>query len=314
MIIPSPENYRPSPIFRNGHLHTIYVSRSRKVVGPQYVRERIDTPDNDFMDLDWARAGHSRIIILTHGLEGSSDRPYIRGMSNVLNANGWDAVAVNFRSCSGEPNLQPYSYHSGSSNDLKLVIEHVQKSYAQIAGIGYSLGGNVLLKYLGEQGADSKLLGGVAFSVPCDLKGSAQQLTRWDNRLYMWNFMRLLKAKVEEKATRFPGIVDASEFDSIKTFEEFDNRYTAPLNGFKNAEDYWAQCHSKRVLPHIKVPTLLVNAKDDPFLSDSCYPQKEAQENPHFTLEIPKYGGHVAFQQKGMYWSEQRAINFLSQF
>lgn len=290
------------------------MSKWRSVPQPNYVRERLETPDQDFIDLDWARAGHSRVVILTHGLEGSSDRPYIKGMANVLNANGWDAVAVNFRSCSGEPNRQPYSYHSGSSNDLTRVIEHVQKSYSQMVGIGYSLGGNVLLKYLGEQGRDAALLGGVAFSVPCDLKGSALQLTRWDNKLYMWNFLRLLKVKTEEKAVRFPGIVDASDFDSIASFEEFDNRYTAPLNGFKNAEDYWAQCSSKKVLAHIKVPTLIVNAQDDPFLSESCYPKEEAKGNPHLTLEIPRYGGHVAFQQKGMYWSEQRALTFLNQF
>jgi len=283
------------------------------VVGPVYERERLETPDDDFMDLDWARAGHSRVVILLHGLEGSSERPYIRGMARMLNDIGWDAVAVNFRSCSGEPNRQPYSYHSGASHDLSTVIEHVRAKYSTIAGVGFSLGGNVLLKYLGESGTETPLSAAVAFSVPCDLKGSSLQLTSFSNKLYMWNFLRLLKKKVSTKAQMFPDLVDASDFHTITSFREFDDRYTAPLSGFDDAEDYWAKSSSKSFIPDIKIPALLVNAADDPFLSDSCYPVDEAHSNPHFDLEIPTYGGHVAFQQPGQYWSEQRTIQFLSQ-
>lgn len=308
---PSPGSYRPSFLFRLPHLHTIYVSKKRKVVRPGYVRERLETPDEDFMDLDWARAGHDRVVILLHGLEGSSDRPYIRGMAHMLNGIGWDAVAVNFRSCSGEPNRKPYSYHSGASHDLSTVIDRVQEQYDTMAGVGFSLGGNVLLKYLGESGTETPLTAGVAFSVPCDLKGSSLQLTSFSNKLYMWNFLRLLKDKVHTKAEMFPDLVDASGFESITSFREFDDRYTAPLSGFDSAEDYWEKSSSRRFIPGIKIPSLLVNAADDPFLSESCYPVQEAESNPHFNLEIPKYGGHVAFQQRGMYWSEQRVVHFL---
>ena len=267
------------------------------------------------MDLDWARAGHERIAVLLHGLEGSSERPYIKGMANTLNEIGWDAVAINFRSCSGEPNRMASSYHSGVSFDLVTVLNRVEQEYDTISAVGFSLGGNVLLKHLGEAGLNTPLIGGVAFSVPCDLRGSSLQLAGTSNKLYMWNFLRLLKAKVETKAAMFPDLVDASGFDSITSFQEFDDRYTAPLNGFDSAEDYWSKCSSKSYISEIKRPALLVNAADDPFLSESCYPIEEAKGNPHFTLEIPKYGGHVAFQQPGKYfWSEERVIDFLSQF
>jgi uncharacterized protein len=306
------QSYRPSFWLRPNHLHTIYASKKRQIAWPAYERERLATPDNDFMDLDWSRKGHKRAVVLLHGLEGSSERPYIRGMATALNEVGWDAVAVNFRSCSGEMNLLPYSYHSGASYDLVTVLERVSQDYETIAAVGFSLGGNVLIKHLGEAGKDTPLCAGAAFSVPCDLKGSAIELTRFQNRLYMWNFLRLLKAKVEAKAQTFPDLVDATDFDSITSFREFDDRYTAPLGGFDDAEDYWAQSSSKGFISGVQIPTLLVQAADDPFLSKSCYPVREADGNPHFSLEIPKYGGHVGFQKPGKYWSEDRVLAFLA--
>ncbi len=311
MIIPTSETYRPSFFLRPKHFHTIYASKLRKVNGPIYTRERLETPDADFMDLDWSRQGNDRVVVLMHGLEGSSGRPYIRGFTNVLNSQGWDAVAINFRSCSGEMNRQPYSYHSGVSHDLATVLVHIQDQYPTIAAIGFSLGGNVLLKYLGEAKSETPLRAAVAFSVPCDLRGSSIKLMDRTNKLYMWNFLRLLREKVIIKAAMFPGLISAEGFNQISSFQEFDDRYTAPLNGFKDADDYWSTCSSKGFIPDIQIPTLLVNAKDDPFLSDSCYPIEQTRSNPHVTLEIPRFGGHVAFHQKGLYWSEERTMHFL---
>ncbi|MDA1028419.1 MAG: alpha/beta fold hydrolase [Bacteroidetes bacterium] len=309
----SPELYKPSLLLRPCHIHTVYASKLRYVPAPKYVRERLETPDGDFLDLDWVRSGNQRVVIVLHGLEGSADRPYMRGMVRALSTDGWDVLALNFRSCSGEMNRKPYSYHSGATDDLSFIIDQIQLKYSTIAAIGFSLGGNVLLKYLGEMGLQTPVRAAVAFSVPSDLKGSSLALTRSENRLYMWNFLRLLKVKVLVKAEQFPDLVSADGFDKISSFQEFDDRYTAPLNGFKDAEDYWARCCSNPFIPDIRVPTLLVNALDDPFLSESCYPVTQTNKNPALTLERPRFGGHVGFQQKGQYWSESRAKKFLNE-
>lgn len=309
----SPDFYKPSLLLRPCHIHTVYASKFRYVSAPNYVRERLDTPDGDFLDLDWVRSGNQRVAIVLHGLEGSTDRPYMRGMVRALSADGWDVLALNFRSCSGEMNRKPYSYHSGATNDLSLIINQIQLNYPTIAAIGFSLGGNVLLKYLGEMGLHTPVRAAVAFSVPTDLKGSSNALTSSENRLYMRNFLRLLRVKVLFKAEQFPDVVSAEGFDQIASFQEFDDRYTAPLNGFIDAEDYWARSSSNPFIPDIRVPTLLVNALDDPFLSEGCYPVTRTKDNPSITFERPRFGGHVGFQQKGQYWSESRARSFLNE-
>jgi predicted alpha/beta-fold hydrolase len=153
----------------------------------------------------------------------------------------------------------------------------------------------------------------IAFSVPCNLKASATQLAEKRNRIYMWKFLNALRAKVEAKASMFPGVIDASDYDDIKDFTTFDERFTAPLNGFENAEDYWKKCSCTQFLSSIRIPTLLVSAADDPFLADSCYPVKEAESSENFSLEIPRLGGHVGFHQRGRYWSERRVVDFLEE-
>ena len=283
------------------------------VSAPRYTRERIDTPDGDFMDLDWSKTNSPRVAVILHGLEGSSDRPYMRGIVNTLNAANWDVAAVNFRGCSGEPNRRMLSYHSGATYDLKTILDHVFKAYDNVSIVGYSLGGNLMLKYLGEMGAQARVRSAIAFSVPCNLKASATQLARKRNRIYMWKFLNALRAKVEAKASMFPGVIDVSDYDQVRDFTTFDERYTAPLNGFENAEDYWKKCSCTQFLAGIRIPTLLVSAADDPFLPDSCYPIKEAESSKYFSLEIPRLGGHVGFHQRGRYWSERRVVNFLEE-
>jgi predicted alpha/beta-fold hydrolase len=305
--------------YTSGHLQTIYPTLFRKVARQTKERERITTPDDDFIDLDWAREQRSaRLAILSHGLEGSSNAVYIQGMTRALVHAGWNVLAWNFRSCSGEPNRRLRSYHSGATDDLQSVLHHVvrQTSYKHIALIGFSLGGNLTLKLVGDLAyeIDPRICAAVAFSVPCDLAASAQRLEHPTNRLYMHRFLKTLRAKVREKVQRFPGQIHADGLAQMRTFREFDHAYTAPIHGFSSAEDYWKQCSCNTRLAHIAIPTLLINAQNDPFLTPSCFPLETARNSQHLSLEIPRYGGHmgfVQFKQNTTFWSEQRAVEFL---
>jgi len=314
----SPSQYSAPFLFSNGHVQTIFASR-RTVRGVQYERERILTPDGDFLDLDWSRNGSKQIAILSHGLEGNTRRQYILGMVRALRRRGWDALAWHYRGCSGEPNKKLRSYHSGETSDLNTIVSHVvdQNVYREIALIGFSLGGNVMLKYLGEDPLKIHPLisKAVAFSVPCDLKSGALKLARRSNGLYMRIFLKSLHQKVREKMRTLPNQINDLDFHRLKTFMDFDNRYTAPINGFRDAEDYFAKCSSRQFLTAIRIPTLLVNAKNDPFLAEACFPYDEARSNPAFFFEAPDSGGHtafVAFGNQGEYWSETRALCFLN--
>jgi len=311
-------SFRPHPLLRNGHLQSIVPTLCRRVCAVAYERLRIDTPDGDFLDLDYSRPGSDRIVAVAHGLEGSSQRPYILGMVKAFNQAGWDAVAWNFRGCSGEPNRRLRSYHSGASEDLAAVVDHVisQDRYRSIALVGFSMGGNIVLKYLGELGdrVDPAIGSAVVFSVPCDLESAALQMGRPVNVLYMRRFLRMLHGKIRAKMELFPGQLDDRGYGRMRTFQEFDDRYTAPLCGFENARDYWTRASSRPLLPAIRVPTLLVNARDDPFLAEPCYPCREAADHPYLYLETPPSGGRggfVAHGSPGAYWVEHRTLEFV---
>ena len=319
-LIPS-SNFKPSFLFRNNHFSTIAPSMFRKVNGVNYNRKRITTPDDDFLDIDFSTVNSNTIVIITHGLEGNSERAYARGMVRAVNNAGWDAVAINLRGCSGEPNNLYLSYHSGKTDDIDLIIHHIKENYDydKIMLIGFSLGGNITLKYLGEQGENANPLisSAVAISVPIDLEDSAVQLAKKSNVLYMNRFVKMLKPKMIGKAERFPEWGLARE-DILKmsNFYHIDDLYTAPAHGFKNAKDYWAKCSSKPFLPNIKIPTLLINALNDPFLGELSIPFREAKNSKYFFLETPDYGGHVGFI-KGLnmnreLWNEKRTIEFLN--
>ena len=313
------DDYHPPFGFRNAHLQTIYPTLFRKVPVVTDVRERIETADGDFIDLDWSpRSGSGRLALITHGLEGHSRSQYCQGMANALQRAGWDVLVWNLRGCSGEANHLLRSYHSGATGDLQIVLDHVfaNTRYDHVGLIGFSLGGNLTLKYLGDLGADldPRIRGAVTLSVPCDLARSAQQLEHWQNRIYMARFMRSLRAKVREKARRFPDALSTDGLDRMRTFAQFDDTYTAPIHGFAGADDYWAQCSCRQGLERIAVRTLLISALDDPFLTPECYPHQAAGANPCFTLETPQHGGHlgfVAFNKDGLYWSERRTGDFL---
>lgn len=310
--------FRPSWMFASPHVQTIVPTLFRKVGGVAYDRQRIDTPDGDFLDLDWSRSGRKALGIVLHGLEGDSTRGYMMGMVKALNCSGWDAVAVNFRGCSGEPNRLLRMYHSGDTEDLDSVILAVgqENPYEVIALIGFSLGGNVILKYLGERGRDlhPSIKTAVTISVPCDLKACSKCLEELRNRLYLKRFLKLLHEKISSKARLFPESISDNEYATITTLKEFDDRYTAPIHGFLSADDYYVKSSSSQFLSSIAVPTLLINAADDPFLSDSCYPHRQAEKNPNLFLEIPKHGGHCGFMLRRFddeYWSESRTVSFL---
>lgn len=315
----SNEQFQPPVWLRNPHLQTVWPTLFRRIDFVPDATERLETPDDDFLDLDWYQRGNGRLLVLSHGLEGYSRRPYMLGMVQAALASGWDVLAWNFRSCSGEMNRQPCFYHSGSSDDLSLVVERAlaeSPAYDSIVLGGFSMGGNVTLVYLGERGAslDPRIRGAAVFSVPCDLAGSARELARPANRFYMSRFMDELRVKVRAKHELYPDLIPLEGLDRMKTFAEYDDQYTAPLHGFRDAEDYWYRCSSTRFLGGIRVPALIVNAADDPFLSPGSYPHAEVMDNRRVRLEVPPYGGHVGFvgdERNGYYWSEWRAMRFL---
>lgn len=311
-------HYVPPPLLTNGHLQTVFPTLFRPTPEVSYIRERIETPDGDFLNLDWATphqgiqraaVGVRQAVILSHGLEGSSDGKYIRGMARAALDAGWDALAWNYRGCGGEMNRLPRFYHSGATEDLLTVIQHAATRYDRLALIGFSLGGNLTLKYLGETGdaVHPKISSAVAFSVPCDLAASADQLSKPANLIYTQRFLRSLMPKIRAKK------LERLCNDPLLTLRAFDDRYTAPLHGFKDADEYYRKCSCKQFLAPITVPTLIVSAKNDPFLTPSCFPVEEAVANPNLTLEMPDSGGHIGFVRfEEVYWSEARAMAFLN--
>lgn len=305
--------FSPPFFLRNGHTQTILGAiLPRRTVGV-CEKERLELPDGDFVDLDWLRNGHSRVAILSHGLEGNSKNSDIRGLAAALNAAGWDALAWNFRGCSGEENRLARFYHSGETLDLAAVIAHAAERCTDLALVGFSLGGNMTLKYLGEGPAHPSIRAAVAVSAPIDLASSARALDRHrGNRIYLGRFMKSLTAKVEAKAIRFPAEIDPTGIRTVRSFAEFDDRYTARIHGFRDAEDYWRQSSARQYLPGIRVPTLLLNALDDPFLTPESFPLPEAEKNPRLFLESPAHGGHLGFVNARGFWIEHRIPEFLS--
>jgi len=318
--------YRPPLFLSNGHLQTLVASVGRRVDFTYDRRERIDTPDGDFLDLDWAAAkpprSHDcptpRAAVLSHGLEGSTDRAYVRGMARALVRRGWDVCAWNLRGRSGTLNRTPATYHSGKTEDLACVVDHVLgRDYTSVSLVGFSLGGNLTLKYLGERGpaVDDRVRGAATFSVPVDLKASAQQIGRPTNWHYTRYFLRSLARTIRRKAEQHPERVRTAALRHVRTLRDFDDAYTAPLNDFRDADTYYRTASSRAVLSEIAVPTLLVNAANDPFLTNACYPTGIAADHPLLTLEVPASGGHVGFvtfSDTGTYWSERRAASFLA--
>jgi predicted alpha/beta-fold hydrolase len=308
-------SFDPPAFLGNAHVQTILPVLLPRRLPVAFTRERLELADGDFVDLDWSRGSAARAAIISHGLEGCSENGYVRGVAAALCAAGWDVLAWNFRGCSGEPNRLPRFYHSGETGDLTAVIARAARDYGRLALVGFSLGGNVTLKYLGEAAPHPSVVAAAAISVPVDLAASARALDqRPGNRLYLRRFMKSLVAKVEAKATRFPEELDAAGVRAIRTFQEFDDRYTAPLHGFRDAADYWERSSARRYLDGIGVPTLLLSALDDPFLTPESFPFAEAERSGPLFLEAPAHGGHAGFLDLAhglQRWSERRVVEFL---
>ncbi|MES2795491.1 MAG: alpha/beta fold hydrolase [Bacteroidota bacterium] len=314
--------YKPPFFLPNGHFQTIIPSIFRKVRGINYKRERIKTPDNDFLDLDWCFASNKSqienckdLVIISHGLEGDSHRQYAKGMAKIFVENGFDTLAWNFRGCGNELNKTHIFYHSGATYDLETVIEHAhKKGYQSIYLIGFSLGGNLTLKYLGERNPPDFIKKAVVFSVPMDLAGSSIAISKPANWIYEQRFLKSLSNKIRQKSLVFPEVINTALLGKMKTLEDFDNEYTSKLHGFINAKDYYAKNSSIIFVENITVPTLIVNAKNDPFLSEECYPVEKLKNHSFVKFEQPLSGGHCGFWQKGykgFLWSELRALKFI---
>ena len=310
-------NYNPNFFVKNGHINTLFPYIWRKKPSIPFNRERINTPDHDFFDVDWWKIeNNDKLVILLHGLEGSSSSQYINGMARLMHLNQYSVAAINFRSCSGEMNLNQEMYHSGFTKDLHHFLQLKSTNYHSIYICGFSLGGNVVMKYAGDQKytLSEKIKAIAGISVPCDLKGGSYMLKKWYNYIYEQRFLATLLEKVKMKQQLMPEKIDISNIHRVKSLWDFDDYFTAGLHGFENAEDYYKQCSSLQFLSNITIPSLMINALDDTFLPDSAYPVHIA-ENSHFLhLSTPKHGGHVGFTTFGspFYWNEMKVLHFFN--
>ena len=290
-----------------GHLQTIAAALWRP---PQVAlaRERWDTPDGDFIDVDFAGAARAtRLMVLLHGLEGCSDSHYARLLAQALPAAGWRVAIPHWRGCSGEANRQPRAYHSGDTAEFDWIVRRFENP---VDVIGVSLGGNVLLKWLGERGAEAKALvrRAAAVSAPLDLAAAGAALDRGFNRLlYTRMFLSTLKPKSLAQLDRFPGLFDRARLGASRTFREFDDLYTAPMHGFRGVDHYWSASSSGPWLERIAVPTLVLNARNDPFLPEAALLAVSRKAAPGVLLEFPRTGGHVGFRGA---WLSRRLIDF----
>lgn len=309
--------YKPPLLFKSGHFSTIYASKLRVAPSVQQSRERIQLKDGDFLDIDWSYSKNKshQLAILIHGLEGNAQRPYMKGVASHLNKNCWDTVAINLRGCSGEPNRLFRSYTAGATEDLEDVLHHILKSYnyTNIILNGFSLGGNLILKYLGERSfIPQEIKKAIVVSTPLMLDQSLEELNKFSNSIYARYFLKSLRKKIKEKAAMFPNEISENKWKEIKSLLDFDMVYTSKAHGFKDAYDYYRKNSSLQFLPDIKIPVLILNAQNDSFLSQACLPYKFAENHKYIYLETPKYGGHVGFFDKNnLYYNEKRTLDFI---
>ena len=311
---------RPPQHQFNGHLQTILPAMFPRHDHLDYTRERLELSDGDFVDLDWLKRGNSSLVILLHGLEGNSQRHYMKAAANFFHARHWDVLAWNCRSCSGEMNRKLRMYNHGEIGDIGEVIDHIIRkfSYEKIVLLGYSMGGSIALKYFGVHADElpEQVAGAVAFSAPTDLKASAEVLDRPSNWLYRKIFIRRLVKKFKIKSQQFPGVIDLHNLKRVKVWKDFDNYFSAPISGYQNADEFYQQASAKNFMSGIRRPCLLVNAGNDPIIPASCSPVELCKQHQFIYLENPSQGGHVGFSQSGSYysWMEKRAYSFIEEY
>jgi hypothetical protein len=311
-------SFEPAPWLANAHLQTIYGALAAPAPRLELRRERWDTPDGDFVDVDFVDGpAGSPWVHLYHGLEGSSNSPYARKLMGHVRARGWRGSVFHFRGCSGEPNRLARAYHSGDSDEIDWSLKRVKAlaGAAPLYAAGVSLGGNAFAKWLGERGeaAQAVVASAAAISAPLDLMAAGDALGRGFARVYAWHFLHTLKRGAVEKLVRYPGLFDAEALRRARTLRAFDNVVTAPLHGFRDTDDYWTRASAKPHLRGIRVPTLLLNARDDPFLPGNVLPTA-AEVAPSVRLEFPDRGGHVGFVTRPfpgtIEWLPQRLLHF----
>lgn len=317
----SEKQFKPAWWLINSHLQTIWPVIFRRSISLNLRRERLELPDGDFLDLDWLIADKNchKLVLILHGLEGSVESHYARGIMKCIADQGWNAVFMHFRGCSGEPNRLPRDYHSGETKDINYVATLLHKRFpeTQLAAVGYSLGGNVLLKWLGETRKQNPLHAAIAISVPFELHKAAAHIKKGFSRFYQWYFIKCLRYRLGNKFKRVKAPLDIKVIAEVNTMIEFDDKITAPLHGFSGVDEYYNHSSSRQYLSKIEVPTLIVHAKDDPFMSQDVIPEPK-EISAKITLEITDNGGHVGFVSGNYpwcpsYWLESRIPEFLCQ-
>ncbi|MFZ6815442.1 YheT family hydrolase [Undibacterium sp. Rencai35W] len=306
----------------SGHLQTIYPALYIRKPEVAFRRERWDTPDGDFIDVDFVDGDTSQpFVVLFHGLEGSSDSHYARALMALLKEKGWSGAVPHFRGCSGELNQAPRFYHSGDAQEIAWVTQKLHQQFRAREGkgkfyaAGVSLGGNALLRWLGESPQQASIVDAAcAISAPLDLAQGGASLSSGFNMVYTKMFLKTLKPKCLQKLHQFPGLFNRDAMLNAKNLYEFDNVVTAPLHGYLDTEDYWNRASAKHVLEDIRVPTLVMNAKNDPFLPGQHLPSKASR---HVTLDYPQHGGHVGFAVGSLpgsiHWLPQKILHFFEQ-
>ncbi len=329
------DSFKPAWWCRGPHIQTLWPFLFRRAPRVALRRERLELPDGDFLDLDWTVRDDGPIVLILHGLEGSSDSKYARGLLKAVHARGWRGAVMHFRGCSGAPNRLARSYHSGETGDLAYVVNLLRRREPDtpLFVVGFSLGGNVLLKWLGETATETSLSRGprldpigetgsqapikaaVAVSVPFLLGDSARRLERGFSRVYQWVLMRSMRRSVAEKRKRMKLPLKVENLSALRTFWDFDEHVTAPLHGFAGADDYYARSSSRQYLKGIQIPTLIIHSRDDPFMTDAAIPKAE-ELSPSIEFELHENGGHVGFVAGRYpwtldYWLEKRILRYV---
>jgi predicted alpha/beta-fold hydrolase len=310
--------FRPAWWLSNRHLQTIWPVLCRARIRLETRRERVELPDGDFLDVDWVGRG-GPIVIVLHGLQGSAESNYARGLLKQIEARGWRGALMHFRGCSGEANRLPRSYHSGETTDIDWFARelHRREPDTPLAGVAYSLGGNVLLKWLGESGNDNPLKAAVAVSIPFELGTAADSMESGFSRVYQWYLVRKLRKALRAKMANgsFALPLSSADLDRLCSFREFDDAVTAPMHGFRSAHDYYECCSSRQFVDRIETPTLVLQAADDPLMCSGVIPPPE-ERSAHVVFEVSPNGGHVGFVSgpwpwSARYWLEDRIPEYL---
>ena len=313
-----PADFTPAWWLPGPHPQTVWPALLRPRRPVPLTRERLELPDGDFIDIDWT-GGDGPIVVILHGLQGSSRSPHVQGLLGALTRSGWRCAVMHFRGCGGEANRLPRTYHSGETGDVGYFLRclRAREPHTLLAAVGYSLGGNVLLKWLAERGDGAELAAAVAVSVPFLLARAAERLDYGISRMYRRHFIADLHRTVMEKFRRRPGPLDLDAVRRARTFRGFDGRVTAPLHGFRDAAHYYDEASCRRYLRGVARPTLILHALDDPFMTRDVVPRR-AELSPSIRLELSASGGHVGFVEgstpwTARYWLEDRIQRFLAE-